>query len=122
MVEVSILFITIDANCSSIYLLNKSKKYTILTEKILKCPNFEVKINEMIASTPFNVKRVIYTFGMSAIAILDSNKPFKRLSSKNNWSTFTVDEVAEHVDINDYHHIMSFLSILKNHCFFEKFD
>jgi hypothetical protein len=123
MVEVSILFVILDnqniVNCSSLYLIDKGKKYTILTEKVLKCQNFEIKIDEMIASSPFNVKRVLYTFGMSAIAILDSNKPFNRLSTLNNWGVFTMDNVIDYVDTVDYHHILNFIDILKTHRFFE---
>lgn len=127
MVEVSILFVVINGHinetvdCASFYLIDKGSNYTMLTERVLKCQKLESKITEMINSTPFNITRVLYTFGMSAIAIVDTNKPFDWLSKSNNreWEIFNLEEASRHINANDYDHIEKFLEIMKSGKFFE---
>lgn len=130
MVEVSVLFVVLNGpinklqsvTCSSLYLLESDSKYTILTERVLKCQSFEAKINEMIAKTPFNVKRILYTFGMSAIAIVDYDRPFNWVSTstiRHNWGLFSIQEVYKYIDGSEMRTIHNFLDIFDKGRYFE---
>lgn len=130
MVEVSVLFLVVNGpindiefvNSASFYLIKEDKRYTMLTERVLKCHNFKIKIDQMIASTPFNVKRILYTFGFSAIAIVDNNKSFNWLSTSiinKKWAIFNLNESYKYVNGDDYRIIKNFLNIIKYGKFFE---
>lgn len=130
MVEVSVLFVVLNSpiselksvNCTSLYLINLGSRCTILTERVLKCSSFETKINEMIAKTPFIVKRILYTFGMSAIAIIDSRKFlnwFTINTFKNKWVAFTLEDIHENLDGDELHTVRKFLDIMDKKCYFE---
>ena len=92
MVEVTIIFITISPNvpiteCTSIFLYKDRNIYKTMSELVKQCSNFNDKAKEMINKTPFKIKKIISTFGLSYIVIVEKNKflplSFKSIKDRN---------------------------------------
>lgn len=128
MVEVTVIFITTSHSCSknvpnysdctSIYLFKEGYMFKPLSERIYKFGDISDKANEMIAKTPFKVKKLLTTYGLSFIAIVeDLPSPnlfsYCRKSKINQWTKISINDLMISDNIEDKHTIVRFLELYK---------
>lgn len=146
MVEVTIIFITTSkcdqivknsennnsrilecfGNCTSIYLLKEGSVYRTLSETVYRCGSFEEKAKQIISKTPFKVKAVISTYGMSYIVIVEDlyinwNLTLFGRNDISGWNKIPIDLFNRIPNIEDKSIIERFLHLYRsNMCFLVK--
>ena len=143
MVEVTFIFITISSNvtgitefsdCTSIFLFKDKNIYKTISEIVNKCSNFNDKAKEIINKTPFKIKKILATFGLSYIVIIEKNKKdnkfislfFRIKKSKKyedkNWIEIPISSFMTMDDIIDKNTILNFLDLYRKGKYFEILD